>query len=473
MKNNNIKSFLSVNYFTEKSLFSFGILNALILSVLFVSFGNLKIIILISGLIFSIICSISFSLSLALLELLIFISFPIIGLEISVLFSFLVFFSFLLNHYDLSTKDFSNPLTKYLLIYIITVIPSLLNSINLPLTFFRSLNFISIIILWLIFSITVNTNKKITQFFNLFLVYLVLSSFYVSMRGIITQERFFGLGDVFFADLAGIGLQILIVKVLFKKGNKKAKNVLLLGVVLIALFVTQTRNSWISTFLTFLILISYLLVNAKRFDLRGSKIFTYSIQVIIILLTLFMFTNIYDSGISRRAENTTQKVVLSNDPKSVETNSLVTRAFIWHTALIAFERHPFIGIGFYSFPFESQLYYEIPKSFFKVYVEGRTAHSGYLALLTETGILGFIGFMILLIFTLKLALKSIKLSTSEEEKIISLIIFAFNVYITVSLIMTSAWFWGQQGVLFGILLGITSSNYKLLANKTQDIYAIR
>jgi len=397
----------------------------------------------------------------------IFISFFLLGQQIGVLFSFFVFLSFLITHYNINQENLKNPLTIFFIIYIISVVPSLSNISNPFLTFIRSLSFISILLLWYISSIAINNSDKIKKIFYIYASFLILSSFYVIYLAITTGERVFGLADVFFADLAGIGLFIFIVNLLCRQRRAlRIYNFVLLIIALAALFFTQTRNSWLAFALALLIFIIFLIIKSAKLNLNRRKLIIYFASFLVVFIAIYFMSTIINPSIESRAENTAEKTVLTKAPESVGSNSLIMRAFIWHTAIQAFEKHPIEGIGFYSFPIESKYYYEIPKVFYKAFVEGKTAHSGYLALIAETGILGLLGFLTLLIAAIRISLLSVKLSGTINEIINSLIILAFFIYITISLIMTSAWLWGQQGILFGILLGITCSNYKMLSKKS-------
>jgi hypothetical protein len=86
----------------------------------------------------------------------------------------------------------------------------------------------------------------------------------------------------------------------------------------------------------------------------------------------------------------------------------------------------------------------------------------YLAVLTETGILGFAGFTIFLISTLRMGHRSLRVSHSRLEKFFSLGILSLQVYVCFSMAVTDAWLWGQCGMLWSIILGISIANYKII-----------
>ena len=144
------------------------------------------------------------------------------------------------------------------------------------------------------------------------------------------------------------------------------------------------------------------------------------------------------------------------------SNSIVSRFLIWHTALKAFFKHPIVGIGAYSFCFDSQFYRTIPLVLYKIWVKGMSPHITYLAVLTETGIVGFIGFAIFLVSTLRMGLKSVTHSITNGQKYFSLGIFIIQIYVFFSMAVTDAWLWGQCGMLWSMILGISLANYNII-----------
>jgi O-antigen ligase len=144
------------------------------------------------------------------------------------------------------------------------------------------------------------------------------------------------------------------------------------------------------------------------------------------------------------------------------SNTLVSRLLIWHTAIKAFLYHPIIGIGAYCFRFDSKYYCAIPKIFYKAFVQDLGPHITYLAVLTETGIIGFLGFVLFLLSTIRMALKSVAMADTENQKYFSLGMLILQIYILFSMCMTDAWLWGQCGMLWGIILGVSWANYQII-----------
>ena len=148
------------------------------------------------------------------------------------------------------------------------------------------------------------------------------------------------------------------------------------------------------------------------------------------------------------------------------TSSLVSRFFIWHTAANAFLENPWIGVGMYAFPYVSHKYNELPDFLFESYVEGLTPHSTYIAVLTETGILGFVGFLIFILYIIKTSFANINLAKTKKEKMLALVLTWTIVYITISMIVTDAWLWQRGIISWGMFLGMNLAYRKLLL---QDI----
>jgi O-antigen ligase len=95
-------------------------------------------------------------------------------------------------------------------------------------------------------------------------------------------------------------------------------------------------------------------------------------------------------------------------------------------------------------------------------------HITFLANLAETGIIGFVGFLIFLGSSLWMGIKSVNLAFSEEQIFYSIIILALQFYILFSMFLTDAWLWGQCGMLWGVVLGLSIANYKIITQKNKS-----
>ena len=65
------------------------------------------------------------------------------------------------------------------------------------------------------------------------------------------------------------------------------------------------------------------------------------------------------------------------------------------------------------------------QALYELYIENLDAHTTYFNLLVDTGIIGFVLFLIYLVTMFKISFKSLKLSVTEDEKSMSIIL---NIY---------------------------------------------
>ncbi|MDQ7815408.1 MAG: O-antigen ligase family protein [Melioribacteraceae bacterium] len=299
----------------------------------------------------------------------------------------------------------------------------------------------------------------------LFFILAVLThSLYVIYDGFTSGRRTFGILGVYYIDYAGLGSLLSFILLLYSKGLKKISYSILFFIISLGLIITQTRNAWLSTAFAIFTLIIYLFINSKKVFIKR-----YILGLLALLVVGLLIINLTSSGVdvSQRIDVESQSVTLTEDPESIGTNSFVSRIMIWHTAIVAFGEHPFIGIGAYAFKHTSQFYYKIPKGFHKLWVEGRTPHITFLQVLTETGIVGFVAFLFFIFVLIKLLLKTVKLPKTREEYIITIMTVWSLVYILFSMMMTESWLYGPYIIWFGILLGLLVNLFKLLSPPSQ------
>lgn len=385
------------------------------------------------------------------------------------LFSLIVIITFLVTH-KFRYSELKQPLHKPFLIFIISIIPSYINSIMLVTPVILSLRLIIFVCIFTLTAIAINKYEQIEKYLKIFLVLSVLNAFHIIFLALTTGQRVFGFAGLMYVDFVGIALVISFMKLLYTK--KRLLYSLITAVLLVALIFTQTRNSWISSGLVLgMMTIQFIKRSPEMGFRRKNVIFSVAIAAIV-LAGLFI-------GISRISESAFSRIS-SSAPKSSEElanslqannfsqiNSMATRFFIWKTAWNAFTAHPVIGIGFYAFPFASEKYSTIDPFLYETFVHARAPHLTILALLTETGIIGFTGFMIFMISVYKYVHFLLKKSQTYLETYYSNTIFWFVMYIIISMLMTDAWLWGQLLMLWGVILGFALSNGKIIENNRQ------
>jgi len=392
------------------------------------------------------------------------------GLYLTVFIALAFFISFLITHSNIQKEFFNTPLTLPFLIYYLTIIPSLVNSSNILLTVYMMFNLNAIILLLLIFGYTNNDYKKIKTIINSFLVLCSIDALVISFLGFTKGGRVFGYSGIVFVDYSAIAIVTLLLFLLLRKSNYSLLFIFGILIILTGLIFTQTRNTFLSLALTCFTIFIYLIFKKNIFNVSKSKLIGIFTTVILVSSLLFILLSYYNPDVFQRIEQINQNSIISvRNESDISKSTLLTRFLIWDTAWSAFKEHPVIGIGAYSFQFESSLYYTIPKNLFKSFVEGNSPHITFLASLTETGILGFFGFLFFLITSLKIGFSSIKKAISEDQKFYSLIILSIQIYIFYSMFLTDAWLWGQCGMLWGTVMGLSIANYKIISSESKTL----
>lgn len=381
-------------------------------------------------------------------------------LHVSVFFTVFIMLSFLLNSHGYHIDDFQTPLNKAIFIYILSILPSFYNSVDKLVTLGKLFNIVAMLIVMYSISISMRDDKKIASIIYLFLTGVFFNTIYVVYSAISTGNRAFGFSGVFYVDFVGLGSLFLVIIFIYTKGAKKIFSGFLLIFFITGLMLTQTRNAWLSFALSFILLMLYLLKNHKNYSVSPKLLTSFILFMLIVGTVVYFSASNISTSLNDRISGKTQITELTESTASIGENSFITRALIWHTAGNAFLKHPFVGIGIYSFPFSSQYYYTIPKAFYKVYVEGRTPHVTFIAVLAETGIIGFIGFIFLLIVIIKTAFQNLKQLKSRRNIPFSLIINWTFIYMLISMFMTDAWLWGQQLMIIAIFLGLLIAQNK-------------
>lgn len=463
-----LRSYLG-NFSEEKYNFSFTvsfIISLIIFTVFSIQFFSLISVYIFLGCVFVILLSFDFYLMFTTLLLIVFTPY-IFGIHTSVIFSLFLILSVLLNFKLNKNESFKNPVISPMMIYAFFASLSLYNAPKTIYTILNYSNLLSLILLVIIVPVVINERKKIDQIFYFFVAAILIHSVFVIIESLSTSGRAFGLLGVFYVDLAGLAILYSAIFFLYSHGLKKYTFGFSATIILIGLILSQTRNAWLSTIVTLFFLLIFLFIKGKKYKINR--------KFILVVITVFMIisgsisiilSKDLNVDVGKRLEAKTQKVEVTEDPTSIGGNSFLSRMFIWHTAINAFSKEPVIGIGLYSFKYSSKKYYTIPKPFFKQYVEHRTPHVAYLEVLVESGIIGFIGFVIFLFAVHKLLFKSLVFVRSVEEILQTLLVLVSLVYISFSMFMTEAWLYGQYLVWFGIIVGLIVANSKMLLSET-------
>lgn len=426
---------------------------------------NIKIIFAVFALTFFSLLAINFYILRILVVLAIFFFFKIIALQVSVLLVFPLMVAFVISFKNIDFPKIKNPVGKYFILYFLLTLPSLFNATVPLLNTIQLMNLIAFFLFINVIYYSTNNLKDLYKLLGIFLFFLVIDSLYIFWLGLSSGDRVFGYTKVYFVDLAGIGIIISLLMFLIKENQKYIHGIASASIT-IALLLTQTRNTWIVVVLTLLISLFYLYRNAHSISISKRKLLAFLFGAAILVIAMVVILKGYSSGIEDRVTDLSSTDTQSSNSRIyLPSNSIVSRFFIWDTAILGFLKHPFIGIGVYGFPYQSKEYYEIPEYLFDIYVKGLDPHHGYLGVLVETGLIGFSGLILFLISVIRNAYQNIKLSRSKDEISLSIVLFFSFVYIVISLNFTHAWFWGQNMMLFSLLIGLSTAHHKILSSK--------
>ncbi len=369
--------------------------------------------------------------------------------------------AFLLNARGTRWKEFSSPVNVPLALYGVLILPSFLNAADPGRSVAWLFNILAFALVFFTLVAGVRSRAVIRRAVAGFLALALLNAANVLVVGLMTGKREFGFAGVMFVDYAGLAVTLTAAISLCARGTRRILPLLACLLLAASLILTQTRNAWISTGVTLFILGAYVLLHPDVVGISRARFGRFAIAgVLVIGLALWSLTEL-NPEIQRRAVDLGEVETSGSSSSVVIKNSLITRLMIWDTALQAFFVHPIVGVGVYGFASSSAQYARIPSQFYRDYVEGLSPHIAYLAVLTETGILGTIGFLLVLAAGLRTAGRSIRRSTSGEQRTVALAGAAGVVYCCVSMAMTDAWLWGQGIVLFGLTLGLVTSHAKI------------
>lgn len=394
-----------------------------------------------------------------------FTNYFLFGLYLSVFIALSLLPAFLLSYRKINLNILNTPLTIPVLIYYAAIIPSIFNSSNILLTLYLTLNLHAIVILLFILGYTLKDYKDIRKILLTFVVLVTFDALNVIFLALTKGGRTFGFSGVVFVDYSAILIVPLLIMLLFDPSKNKKLFSIAIIIILTGLIFSQTRNSFISLILTFLSVFVFIIFKSDKFRLHKGKIIRLSLSSIILGAGLIYLLTVFTPDSFKRFEELNKgKTVTIRTEDDLTTNSLLTRLLIWDTAINAFNKHPIIGIGIYSFPFESKHFYTISKRLYKSFVEGLSPHVTFIANLAETGLIGFLGFLILLGSSIITTFRSVNLAKTEEQKYYSLIILTLQVYIFYSMFLSDAWLWGQCGMLWGLVMGVSIANFKIITN---------
>lgn len=388
-------------------------------------------------------------------------------MHLSVLYTPFLLISFLISYKGNLRESLKFPVLPSIIMYIVSCIPSLFNTPQILLSVRDSYNLIGFIIVLICTSAAIRTHRSILRVFYAFIGGVFIHSLIVIIMAVLSGKRVFGLLDVFYVDFAGLAAMYSIILFFYSKKGGRILWIFLFGIIVLGLILTQTRNAWLSTSVAIFTFLVFMLFKSSRFKINKNTVLFTFIALTFIVITTYFSVAALNPKIGERFELQESNTDASEVSSIFSHNSLASRGLIWYTCYNAFNTHPFLGIGVYAFRYTSSSYSTLPDELYTLFVEGRTPHQTFVEVLTETGLFGMVFFLYFLYSLTRFFLKCLKLEQSKEDGLRTLLISWTFVYIMFSMLMTEAWLYGQFLIWFGLVLGLSSSNYILLNLKTE------
>ena len=437
-------------------LFAFivaAVLSAVFVLVVILSRGNRAAILAFPLVSFLLVLQARFELALSALVVCLFVDIHVSFFSSAVVYSFLFGIAFFLRSRDIRWSEFSNPMTVPIILYGLCVIPSFFNAVQPLMCAYKLLNVFSFLIVMYVVVGGLRSYDNARRMVAVYIGAAALNGVVVIWDATHQVLRPFGPAGIMFGDYAGLGVCVALVMTALSRGRDRLIAGSLALLLCASLVLTQIRNAWIATFVTLVICGVYIVFRSGSLGLPRREVFrTVMIGGLFILLVSAAVVGLAPR-VGTRAAGLGAADFGDIDEHGLIHNSLISRAFIWDAALSAFRDHPFIGVGVYGFPDASAMYTRLPSTLYNYYVARNSPHQTHFAVLSETGIVGAIGYLLFLIAGIRSAFGAIRTSRDDRERRYAVVGMAAFMYIVVSMTFTDAWLWGQGIVLLGLSLG--------------------
>lgn len=371
-----------------------------------------------------------------------------------VVFAFVFGVSFLWRFRDKAWREFRNPLGFPLLLYGACVLPSFLNA-SRPWTSLYMLvfNVGAFIIVLFGLGASLRTYQSVRFVTIGYLTLTVANAVYIVALSLSGVARPFGLAGIFIVDFLGLGTCLAAAMAMVSHGLTRRLLVACSAFIAIALVLTQTRGVWLVSLFTLIVLVASGIVLAPLLDFSRRSLLATLVVGSCVVVGGGALVVALNPKIESRATELTDKSAYGINSQGYTQNSLITRVFIWSSAWSAFQAHPIVGVGVYSFRWSSREYTELSRTLYDRYVAKLSVHQTHLAVLAETGILGFVGFMVFVTTALRHGFRSVSALCDLRGRRYAFVAAVGLVYCIASMVITDAWLWGQQIVLLGMVMG--------------------
>lgn len=324
-------------------------------------------------------------------------------------------------------RDF-NPIFIPMLIYLLSIFLSWINSPNLGYSIMASFHMFPYLIIFFV----VYFNLKEKRIVNNTILLLMISGGLTAFYGILQYFRidpFFKQGEVqgnvgkmevfstfgnpnFLSPYLAATLPFTFSYIFYKRSKKfiAGISILLSIIIFVCLILSFARSSWIGAFASFFMMFIFIILYDKKLLklLISKKFIVFYIIFIFIssgLIAGFALTE------GRRSGKGLYSIIHYFKDRFTSMTNVWARIMMWKITLKETVKHPIIGKGIFAYkmkyPEMQRRFYKDPENFKKYYRYGvafRHAHNDYVQTVFEQGIIGLGGFLgIILMFYYQIA----------------------------------------------------------------------
>jgi O-antigen ligase len=390
------------------------------------------------------------------------------------LISFSVIFLYILNLKSGIFNDFLLPRSIKVSASLV-IISVFLSSVITPFVSWLSIYYAFVFLALLLFSYVIFRSIKyfyqIEYFFSVFVVSVFVSSLIIFIEIILTKRiRSLGLAGFPIMDFSAIAL-IIIFFFFYLFGNNKRIVKIATPFIVIILITTQSRFAWLGFFISSI----YGIIISVIYKKDVSKLLFKKVPII--TMVSFLFISIFfvlglDRIILSRIMNIDFNFFQGSEQGALISNSLETRILIWIVAINTFVHNPFFGVGYLMFSEISDAFNIIPIQLFDDFVKGLDAHTTFLNILCETGIIGLILFLFYFITIFTFSFKAMALSRGTKNIDTSIILNILIFFILIHSVYSGAFTYGANAYYMHFIFGVAIANYYML-KKNIDIQLIK
>jgi len=371
-----------------------------------------------------------------------------------------------------------NNLYKYILLYSILLIISILRSGNLIVSTNEATILFSYILIFFIITNYIQSEHKAKKVLIVFIVTASILSVYTILHyyGIITYlQEYSSVASLigqknWISNYLALAFPLALVFFMLEKNNRKTKYLLFFVVIIFytCLMICQSRGVWVSIILT--IITAFLLY--YFYDLKFFKniFFKNRKWLKILLFTFLVITIVYSTKnpINQSAFTVSQRAMSVFNKQDVSINK---RVLIWNSTLEMIKDNPFFGIGIGNYKlqylnYQADILNSNPE-YIKYFSHPGEAHNDYLQMAAEMGLTGLLIYLLFVFLLLWKSIKYIKSSVSSDKQKILLFSLILGVicYLFYSLFTFPLHVPALGSSLF-ILLGIID----ILSNENTFVY---